>query len=57
MTAREGEKVIHIATTKTNAQIKVVGSDGNIEEEFTTTLPPKYNTERSELIIIQVEQI
>lgn len=57
LTARESGKMIHVATTKSNAQVKVVGVDGKIEDEFTTTLPPKFNNERSELIIIQVEQI
>ena len=57
LTAKESGKMIHVATTKSNAQVKVVGVDGKIEDEFTTTLPPKYNNERSELIIIQVEQI
>ena len=48
LTAKESGKKKNIYNLKKSEKI---------EDEFTTTLPPKNNNERSELIIIQVEQI
>ena len=54
---RDGSKKLHIITTKNNAQVKTVDVDGNIESDFVTTAPVRYDADNKEIIIIQVEEV
>ena len=53
----EGDKTFHMSTTDTNAQVKVVDSQGNLENDFVTTVAPKYASGTGELSIIHVETL
>lgn len=53
----EGDKTFHMSTTDTNAQVKVVDSQGNLENDFVTTVAPKYDSGTGELSIIHVETL
>lgn len=57
LSGTEGEKSFHMSTTDTNAQVKVVDSQGNLENDFVTTIAPKYDSKSGELTIIHVETL
>jgi len=57
ITGVEGDKQLHIVTTKDNAQVRVVGSAGDIENEFVTITPIRYDDKNKEIVIIQVEEV
>jgi hypothetical protein len=53
----EGEKTFNIATTQKTAQVKMIDSQGNIENDFVTTVAPRYDSGSGELTIIHVETL
>ena len=57
LTGHDGDKKLHIITTKKNAQVKTVDDIGNIENDFVTTAPVRYDNDLKEIIIIQVEEV
>ena len=57
LTGHDGDKKLHITTTKKNAQVKTVDNIGNVESDFVTTAPVRYDSDLKEIIIIQVEEI
>ena len=57
ISGRDGEKQINIITTKRSVQVRVIDSAGMIEDDFVSSIPPKYDVNNKELTIIQVEQV
>ena len=55
LNAQDGEKTIQVTTTKTSAQVKIVGNDGLVVDEFVTNVPPRSGT--NELIIININEL
>lgn len=55
VTGSENNKIFNIVTTKKTAQVRIIDDIGNIENEFVTNVPPRYNN--NELIIIHVEEL
>jgi len=58
LTGEDGRDTIHAVLTKRDAQIKVIDSnDGHVENEFITTIQPKFDSDQKELRIIHVEEL
>ena len=57
ITGTEGDRLFNINTTKVNAQVRVIDSQGNIENEFVTNVQPKYDSNTRELSVIHVEAL
>ena len=57
ITGTEHDKLFNVITTKTNAQVRVIDSQGNVENDFVTSVKPKYDTNTKELSIIHVEAL
>ena len=55
LNAVDNERVIQITTTKDNAQVKVIGKDGLVIDEFVTNVAPRYGD--SELTIININEL
>jgi hypothetical protein len=55
ITSKQGDDTINIITSKQNAQVRVFDNTGAVEDEFTTTLPARYDSNTNEIIIIQTE--
>jgi hypothetical protein len=55
VTGTEGDKNFNIITTKKTAQVRMIDELGNIENEFITNVPPRFNN--NELILIHVEEL
>ena len=55
LNAIDNERVIQITTTKDNAQVKVIGRDGLVIDEFVTNVAPRYGD--SELTIININEL
>lgn len=55
LNAIDNERVIQITTTKDNAQVKVIGKDGLVIDEFVTNIAPRYGD--SELTIININEL
>lgn len=57
LTCKEGDKTIQLSTTPENAQVKIVSQSGDIEDNFITTLPVRFDSDSGELTVIQVEEV
>lgn len=57
ITAQEEEDTIHIVISNKSAQVKVVDTQGNIENEFVTNVAPKFDQDNGELTIIHVNEV
>lgn len=57
ITATEDEDTIQIVSSKKSTQVKVVDSQGNIENDFVTRVAPKFDDESGELTIIHVNKV
>lgn len=55
MNAVDNEQVVQITTTKDNAQVKIIGRDGLVIDEFVTNVAPRYGD--SELTIININEL
>ncbi len=53
----EGEKNFNITTNKKSAQVKMIDSQGNIENDFVTNIAPRFDDNNKELTIIHVEEL
>lgn len=57
ITGTEHDKIFNVITTKTNAQVRVIDTQGNVENEFVTAVQPKYDSNTGELSIIHIETL
>lgn len=57
ITGTENDDTIQIVVNKKSAQVKVVDSQGNIENDFVTSIAPGFDNESGELTIIQVNEV
>jgi hypothetical protein len=57
ITGVEDDDTIQIVVSKKNAQVKVVDSEGNIENDFVTGIAPRFDSESGELTIIHVNEV
>lgn len=57
ITGTENDDTIQIIVNKKSAQVKVVDSQGNIENDFVTSIAPRFDNESGELTIIQVNEV
>lgn len=57
ITGSEGDDTIQIVVNKSSAQVKVVDSQGNIENDFVTNIAPRFDSENGELTIIHVNEV
>ena len=57
ITGKDGEKQVNIITTKGSVQVRIIDSAGMVEDDFISSIPPKYDVSNKELTIIQVEQV
>jgi len=55
LNAEDGDRTIQIVTTKTSAQVKVVGQDGLVVDEFVTKIAPRYGD--GELTVININEL
>ena len=57
LTCKEGDKTIQLSTTPESVQVKIVSQSGDIENNFITTLPVRFDSKLGELTVIQVEEV
>jgi hypothetical protein len=57
ISGEDGDKKIHIITTKDSTQVRVVDIAGAIENDFITPTPTRYDNNSKEITIIQVEEV
>lgn len=57
ISASEQDTELNIITTETGAQVRLVDSTGNIENEFVTNIAPKFDNSTKEITIIHIEQL
>ena len=57
ISAKENSDTIQIVVSKNNAQVKVVDAQGNIENDFVTSIAPRFDEESGELTIIHVNEV
>lgn len=57
ISGRDGEKQVNIITTKRSVQVRVIDSAGMVEDDFVSSIPPKFDVNNKELTIIQIEQV
>lgn len=55
LNAYTDHKELQISTTKDNCNVKVVGQDGRVEDEFITTIPPRIKG--NVLTIININEV
>ena len=55
LNAVDGSRTIQVVTTKDSAQVKIVGQDGLVVDEFVTKIAPRYGD--SELVIININEL
>lgn len=57
LTAIDNDKTLHIVATNNNTQVKVMDSSGRIEDEFVTNVPTRYDSEKSAMSIINIQEL
>lgn len=57
ITTIEGDDTIQIVINKDNSQVKVVDSQGNVENDFVTSIAPRFDEDSGELTIIHVNEV
>jgi len=57
LTGEDGDKQLHITTTKDSTQVRIVDKTGTIENDFITTTPVRYDDKSKEITVIQVEEV
>lgn len=53
----EHDKMFHLVTTDKNAQVKTIDKQGALENDFVTTVAPRYDENKGELTIIHIEHL
>jgi hypothetical protein len=57
MTAEDSTKMLHITLTGKASQVKVVDDQGRLENEFVTATPIRFDVDKKELTIINIEEL
>ena len=57
MSAVDNNKNLHITLANKSAQVKIVDDRGYLENEFVTTTPIRFDGEKKELTIINIEEL
>lgn len=59
ITSKDGDKTVNviISTADKSCHVKISGQSGEIEDEFITTIPVKFDSENKELSIINIQEI
>lgn len=55
LNAVDNDRVIQIVTTKDSAQVKILGNDGLVIDEFVTNIAPRYGD--GEVTIININEL
>lgn len=59
LTARDADKTINatISSPTKQCHIKVISSEGEIEEDFITTVPVRFDPEQKDITIINIQEV
>lgn len=57
ISATENSDMIQVVISKKSTQVKVVDKQGNIENQFVTSIDPKFDESSGELTIIHVNEV
>jgi hypothetical protein len=57
MSAVDDEKNIHITLAGKATQVKIIDDRGQLENEFVTTTPARFDLDKKELTIINIEEL
>jgi hypothetical protein len=59
LTARDGDKTINatISSPAKQCHIKVLSSTGEIEDDFITTVPARFDSEQKDITIINIQEL
>jgi hypothetical protein len=55
LSGSDGDKTFDIITNNKNAQVKVYDPTGKLENQFVTSISPRYDTRTNELTIINID--
>ena len=57
ITAKDGERVLNVITTKSNAQVRVISNTGEVDDEFITSIPARFDPSSKDITIIKIEDL
>lgn len=57
ITAKDGDKILNVVTTKSNAQVRVISNTGHVDDEFITSLPARFDSSSKDITIIKIEDL